>query len=115
MRRAILALMLALAPAACAGHGGNAATRPRAQVARTYVQVVNRNFAAYTMYVVSGTQRQRLGTVQPVTTAQLLIPAAFVQTPVMLRFLADPIGSDAVASTFNINVTPGETVQITIF
>jgi len=107
----VLALALSLAPAACAGNHG-AQNAPR--VPRTVLHVVNRQFRAYTLYVNSGLQQQRLGTVQPVSSADLVIPSAFVQTPTSLRFIADPIGSDAVASTFNTNVSPGETVSISI-
>ncbi|HSU15311.1 hypothetical protein [Longimicrobium sp.] len=112
--RTTLALVLLLAPAAC-GRGGNASANPRPRPPRTFVTVTNRDFRAYTVYVTNNLQRQRLGTVQPVSSATLLIPVSFVQTAGTVRFIADPIGSDAVATTFNINVSPGETVQLSIF
>ncbi|HEX8241877.1 MAG TPA: hypothetical protein VF541_00220 [Longimicrobium sp.] len=117
MRRATLstALALVLVLAAACGPGRSGSQGPRPRVPRTMVHVVNRNFLAYTVYVSNGLQRQRLGTVQPVSSANMVIPVPFVQTATTLRFIADPIGSDAVGTTFNINVSPGETVQISIY
>ncbi|HEX6748979.1 MAG TPA: hypothetical protein VF092_16900 [Longimicrobium sp.] len=118
MRRATLsatlAVLLALALAACGG-GGSSGNNPRPRPPATTVAVVNRDFLAYTLYVSNGLQQQRLGTVQAVSSARLTIPVAFIQTATSLRFIADPIGSDAVARTFNINVSPGETVNLQIF
>ena len=113
-RRAALAavlLLLALALGGCASGGrGSSARAPR-----TTVRVVNRAFAAYTVYVVTEVQRQRLGTVQPASTAVFVIPPSFVPNPTTLRFQADPIGGDAVATSFRVDVTPGEQVELSIF
>lgn len=117
MRRSTLAttLILALVLAAACGPGNAGGAGPRPRAPRTMVHVVNRNFLAYTIYVSNGLQQQRLGTVQPVSSADLVVPVSFVQTATTLRFIADPIGSDAVATSFNTNVSPGETVQLSIY
>ena len=110
-RAALAAVLLLLALGGCAS--GGRGSSPRAP--RTTVRVVNRAFAAYTVYVVTDVQRQRLGTVQPASTAVFVIPPSFVPNPTTLRFQADPIGGDAVATSFRVDVTPGQQVQLSIF
>lgn len=114
IRRAALALLLLLASTlgACASGGRGDGGRPEP---RTTARVVNRAFAAYTVYLVTDTERRRLGTVQPAATAVFAIPAGLVRGPTTLRFQADPIGSDATASSFRVPVSPGQQVELTIY
>ena len=111
-RRAALFALLLLAACATAGQNGTgtaAAPRPR-----TMVHVQNSAFSAYTIYAVTDTERRRLGVVQPAGTADFVIPAGMVVGTTTLRFLADPIGSDAVSTTYTLAVHEGDVLQLSI-
>ncbi|HSU15434.1 hypothetical protein [Longimicrobium sp.] len=110
-RRATLLALVLLSACATGGQNGTTPARPRT---RTTVHVQNTAFAAYTIYVVTGTDRRRLGVVNPASSADFLIPQGIVIGTTSLRILADPIGSDNVGSTFNIPVTEGDVVTVTI-
>jgi hypothetical protein len=116
-RRAALALLVAAAAAlgACATGGAREDAAGRSSVPRTTARVVNRSFAAHTVYVVTDTERRRLGTVQATASAVFTIPAGFVRGITTLSFQADPIGSDATASSFRVSVAPGQQVELTIY
>jgi hypothetical protein len=48
------------------------------------------------------------------STAVLRIPPSFIQPGGLLRFLADPIGSNLTPVSDQIIVSPGDEVQLTI-
>jgi len=110
-RATLLALVLLSACATGGQNGTGSAPRPRT---RTTVHVQNTAFRAYTIYVVTGTDRRRLGVVNPASSGDFVIPQGIVIGTTNLRILADPIGSDDVGSTFNIPVTEGDVVSVTI-
>jgi len=109
-RRQLLPLLLAAAAAACAGR----TPEPSDPNATTYVRVSNQAFLEMNVYVVRGGQRIRLGTVGSNQTARLRIPPGVVSSGTTLRFLADPIGSSRVSQSFDIVVSPGEEIVMTI-
>ncbi|HYD53456.1 MAG TPA: hypothetical protein VEA99_12545 [Gemmatimonadaceae bacterium] len=106
---ASLTTALALLLAACAGGG-----RARPPEPATYLQVRNQSWLDQTVYVVRGGQRTRLGTVTGSSTGRFRIPASLIFGATPLSFVADPIGSERVATSFEIVVSPGETVTLTI-
>ena len=106
----VLALVLAIASAACYGKGKNAPT----PVERTTVFVDNRGFLDRNIFVVRGGQRVRLGTVTGNSQATFTIPASMVGSATSLRFIADPIGAPRPPVTEEINVSPGDRIQLTI-
>ncbi|HEX8905420.1 MAG TPA: hypothetical protein VF771_11285 [Longimicrobiaceae bacterium] len=114
-RAAIFALVLL---SACASAGQNAsATGPARSAARPRTSVIVRNtaFSAYTIYAVAGVgERRRLGVVQPASSATFVIPAGMIVGTTSLRFIADPIGSDAVSSTYTLPVHEGDTLELTV-
>jgi hypothetical protein len=82
--------------------------------APTYLRITNQTFLDMNVYVLRGGQRVRLGTVGAIQTARLRIPDNVVGGGSPLRFLADPIGSSRVSQSFDIVVTPGDEVVLTI-
>lgn len=104
--------LLALSACATGGQGGNGPAPARA---RTTVRVQNSAFSAFTIYAVSDIDRRRLGVVQPTSSATFVIPADMVSVGVTtMRFVADPIGSDRVATTYTLAVHEGDTLQLTL-
>jgi hypothetical protein len=110
-RRLALPLMLAASVAACSR--SRAAVDEEARPA-TYVRVTNQAFLDMNVYVLRGGQRLRLGTVGANQTMRLRIPDNVVFGSTSLRFLADPIGSQRVSQSFDILVSPGDEVVMTI-
>jgi hypothetical protein len=97
--------------AACYGRGRNAP--PEAEV--TTIRVRNQSFLDHNIYVIyGGGARARLGNVNGNSTAVLRIPPSFIQPGGLLRFLADPIGSNLTPVSDQIIVSPGDEVQLTI-
>lgn len=105
-------LVLALAFAGC---GHNPAPANGGEEATTHIRVENQNFLDMDIYVVptSGAQ-QRLGTVTGKSTATFVIPSRLMFGVSSLRFLADPVGSNARGISQEINVTAGDTVVMII-
>ena len=105
-----LLLALSLALGACASSAGG----PAVYREPTFLRVQNQSSSQMNIYVVAGGQRVRLGSVPGNNTAVLRIPDGVVGIGRELSFLADPIGSSNVASSFSIYVQPGEEVSIAI-
>ncbi len=95
---------------ACYGRGRNAAAPQEA----TTLRVRNQSFLDHNIYLLTGGARSRLGTVTGNSTAVLRIPASFVQPGALLRFVADPIGSNVTPVSDQIAVSPGDEVQLII-
>ena len=81
---------------------------------RTTLRVTNQSWLDVNMYITTGSQRIRLGSVSGNSTTRLRIPSSVVGFGREVGFIADPIGSGSVASSFQIFVRPGEEVTITI-
>jgi hypothetical protein len=109
-RRAALFALLLLSACATTGQNGTpAAPRPR-----TSVVVRNSLFEAFTIYAVTGTDRRRLGVVNPASSATFVIPPGMVVGTESLRFVADPIGSSAVESTYTLPVHEGDRLELSL-
>jgi hypothetical protein len=111
LTRLLTALMVAGGLAGCA-HNPNA--EPRIRPRPTYVEVNNEAWLDMTIYVIDGAARMRLGTVGSTHSSTLRLPESMVGAGRMIRFQADPIGSSRTATSFEINVNPGETIHLTI-
>jgi hypothetical protein len=103
-------MLLALV-AACTRTRSN---RPPASNPTTYVRVANQSWLDMNVYVLRSSQRIRLGTVSANATQRFALPQNLVFGATPLRFSADPIGSSRVASSFEIVVSPGDEVTLTI-
>lgn len=81
----------------------------------TILRVENQAWMDMTIYVVAGSSaRRRLGLVSASAGANLRIPDAVVGPGRPLRFVADPLGNQLTASSFEMYVRPGQRVTITI-
>ncbi len=110
-RRLVLPLMLLALVAACAR---SRTSRPASASPPTYVRITNQSWLDMNMYVLRSSQRIRLGTVGANQTQRFTLPANLVFGATPLRFLADPIGSSRTAQSFEIVVSPGDEVTLTI-
>jgi hypothetical protein len=81
---------------------------------RTTLSVRNDNYLEHNIYLLSGSQRIRLGVARSNTTTRLIIPPQYVFGATAMQFLADPIGSRATPVSDRITVSPGDEVQLTI-
>jgi hypothetical protein len=110
VHRSTLLILLATV-AACAG---NKSGEPRIQPRETYLEVENQAWMDMNIYALEGASRVRLGVAGSSRVTTLRIPNAMVGFGRMLRFQADPIGSTRVSNSFEVNVTPGQTIHLTI-
>lgn len=79
----------------------------------TRLRVENQNFQDMNVYVLSGSQRIRLGTVTGLSTQVFTIPPDLVRGT-LLRFEVHPIGGRDNPRSETISVQPGDEVHLTI-
>lgn len=80
---------------------------------RTTVTVDNRSFVPMTIYATRG-QRIRLGTANPSTTTVFEIPPILLGGAGIIRFVADPIGSNRASVSEEISVNKGDDIGLMI-
>ncbi len=90
----------------------NTASSPSAPL--TTLRVQNQGFADMTIYLIRGSERQRLGVAGGLTTVVLTIPSRVLHGPTALRFLADPIGGARQPLTEEVTVTEGDEITMMI-
>jgi hypothetical protein len=79
------------------------------------LEVRNQQHVDFTLYVLDGTHRIRLGLVPAMSTRTFIIPHHLVDDRGSLRFQADPIGSQVVLATDEeLPVREGDEVSLTI-
>jgi hypothetical protein len=78
------------------------------------VRVENRNYLDMKIYIIRGSERIRIGTVTGNTTEMLFVPESFVINAGLVRFLAEPIGSNRAPISQEISVHPGQEVELII-
>jgi hypothetical protein len=79
---------------------------------QTTVVVQNNNWLDMVIYVMNGTQRTRLGSVNSMSSARFRVTDALSGGYGQLRLVADPIGSNRAFALPMINVVPGAEVQV---
>lgn len=109
-RRWSATLLIAAGAVGCAP----TATLPRAADNSASIEVQNQAFLDVNVYIVTSGQRMRLGTVTGNSTRVLAVPRTFVGTGVMVRFLADFIGSTRAPISEEMVIWPGDTVEMII-
>lgn len=109
-RRAFIGVLLATL-AACTTAAGR---QQAANTPRTTVSVDNQALLDMTIYVISGSQRIRLGTARGLGTTELTIPPSVVFGVSTLRFQADPIGGSRTPVSETISVREGDEVVLRI-
>jgi hypothetical protein len=80
----------------------------------TTVEVRNQKLVDMTVYALNGGRRIRLGLVPAVSTRTFTVPPTFVFEMATLRFLADPVGSNAQQFSEELLVHPGDQVSLTL-
>jgi hypothetical protein len=80
----------------------------------TTLIVQNNNWHDMVIYVVTGSQRARIGSVNSMSTTRFRITDSLAGGFGQLRLLADPIGSNRAYALPIINVVPGSEVQVRI-
>ncbi|HMA03292.1 MAG: hypothetical protein ACM34L_14850 [Gemmatimonas sp.] len=81
----------------------------------TRVHVENQNFLDMNVFVIgNGGSRQRLGTVTGNTNQDFVIPDYIIGPANTVRFLIEPIGSNASPISNSLSIQPGQTVTLTI-
>ncbi|MFN8572914.1 MAG: hypothetical protein U0132_12775 [Gemmatimonadaceae bacterium] len=111
LRTLVLAISLSMGTAACFK------TKPGSAVEtqqRTTVLVDNRNFLDFTIYLITGSQRIRLGTATGNSKTRLTIPAQFIFGATQLQFQADPIGGRTAPVSYPVTASPGDEVELII-
>lgn len=81
---------------------------------RTTVVVDNQNFLDFTIYLIAGGQRIRLGLAGGNRRTRFTIPPQFIFGTVTLQFQADPIGGNRAPVSYPVSVSPGDEVELTI-
>jgi hypothetical protein len=113
----VAALVMAIAPVACAHTGTPNPDENNPQIdARTRVRVTNQSYQDMTVYVVTEQgQNVRLGLASSTSTSTFDIPSSLVNASMnMLQFLAVPIAGNGTPRTQQLTVEPGDMVQLTI-
>lgn len=109
-RLSLLALVVVVA--ACSGNSrrGTPSMDDPAQTAS--VRITNQSWMQVVMYVNRGGQRVRLGDVQSQSTRTFRLPSGMAYGTI--RFIADPVGSQQTAQSWDMNLAPGETISLTV-
>ncbi|MBV6521550.1 MAG: hypothetical protein MNPFHGCM_01689 [Gemmatimonadaceae bacterium] len=81
---------------------------------QTLLTVDNQNFLDFTIYLLAGGQRVRLGTATGNRKTRLIIPAQYIFGATTLQFQADPIGGNRAPVSYPLTVSPGDEVELTI-
>lgn len=98
----------------CGGHQGSAGSATPSPDSITTLKVDNQRFQDMTIYVVEGALRQRLGLASGNSVSSFTIPRRFTTGPVLVRFLADPVGGRALPISEDITVEPGDEITMRI-
>ncbi len=106
--------IIALAGATVDCAGRNASQGPGVVAERTTLVVNNQNFLDFTIYLLVGSQRIRLGMATGNTRTRMTIPSQFVFGATSLQFQADPIGGRSAPISQAITVSPGDEIELTI-
>ncbi|HET6764911.1 MAG TPA: hypothetical protein VFH27_14600 [Longimicrobiaceae bacterium] len=115
LRRSGAALLVLLATA-CAGNRRSDTSSPSAEPAavRTTVRVENQGWSQAVIYVMHLSQRVRLGEVDAHGSRTFTVPEDVVGAGRSVTFLADPIGSNRTARSFELQLVRGDELRLTI-
>src|SRR5262245_51853697 len=81
---------------------------------RTTLVVDNQNFLDFTIYLIAGGQRIRLGLAGGNHKSRFTIPPQYVFGATTLQFQADPIGGNRAPVSYPLSVSPGDEIELTI-
>jgi hypothetical protein len=81
---------------------------------RTTIEVQNEDFNDMTVYVLVNGSRTRLGIAPGNKTTVLTIPEYLLNGVPVMRFVADPIGGNRTPVSEEVNVNPGDQLEMVI-
>lgn len=118
----ILTAMVALAAVVTIGHPASAqsnvivaANTPRAvDTTKTVLEVHNQRFDDAVIYVVFAGQSQELGMAHGMSKTKFTIPRSLTRGRASLRFIARPFGGRDALSSRDVDVSPGDKIEMTI-
>lgn len=110
----VWAACLSLTLACGARSASKAATDDRAANAEIAIEVENHNYSDVVIYLVRGSQTQRLGMVTGLSNANYVIPFRRLGPGGESRLRAYPIGGPAAFTSENLYVQPGQWVKWTL-
>ncbi len=113
VRMALYGCMLAMAAAGCRSKGVETSAAPDPDAA-VPVEVENHYLADIVVYLVHGSQRQRLGMVTALSTATFTFPWRRLQASGSSRLLAYPIGGPAAHLSEALYLQPGQSISWTL-
>ena len=113
LRRSAAALLLLLV-AACAGNRRPGTPSDETASTRTTVRIENQGWSQAVIYIDHLSQRVRLGEVEAHSTRTFTIPPDVIGVGRNVRFIADPIGSNRTAQSFDLQVVQGDELHLTI-
>ena len=96
------------------GCARSAATSAASDQEPVQLHVANRHWLDVVVYVAAGGQTRRLGTVTATRNATLSVPASLLGTAAMIRFIADPVGSQVRHTSDAISVHGGQRIEWTL-
>ena len=111
LRSIAFVLLLTTGTASCFKASGSS---PIDQQPRTMLTVDNQNFLDFTIYLIAGGQRIRLGLAGGSRRTRFVIPPQFVFGASQLQFQADPIGGNRSPFSYPLSVSPGDEVELII-
>ncbi len=110
LRSFAFVLLLTTVAAGCSkSKGGSAIDQPR-----TTLTVDNQNFLDFTIYLIAGGQRVRLGMAGGNHKSRFVIPSQYVFGATTLQFQADPIGGNRAPVSYPLTVSPGDEIELII-
>ena len=114
--RKLLAVTLIASLASAGACSRNRTTETAAPAVATLVNVRNNRFYDMDIFVLrsGGGTPTRLGLVTGNSSGRFTIPAYLVGAGTTLRFYADPVGPSGVRMSEDLNVQPGDVVQLDI-
>ena len=113
MRGFMIVAATGLAMSACAPAAEHAALNTPVN-SSTSITVRNQNWNDVVVYLLHGSSRVRLGTVNALSTSEFGIPGAYVLGVSDVTLQADPIGSSATFVSEPIQVYPGAHINLHI-
>lgn len=96
------------------GSGSNQLLEQRKTKEEAQVKIINRTWYDQRIFILTGTQRTRLGTVRASRNRSFPIPEYLVDNATPIAFIAESIGRNTSQTSQEFTVRPGEVVEFTI-
>lgn len=114
MRKALPLLALLPLLGGCAHRTAADSASPDRGSLEVQLEVENHNWSDIVIYLVRGTQAERLGTVTSLSRVNLVFPYRKLGNGTTVRLRAYPIGGRAAFTSESLLVQPGQTIRWTL-